>query len=72
MARTLPKINIKEQIKMTYFEKFQRERRLVAEAEKYLSENKMDKFHETVQKIKEVENEYINCNNKKEGKKCQY
>ena len=72
MARVLSKGSIKEQIKMTYFEKFQRERRLIAEAEKYLSENKMDKFHETVKKIKEVENEYINYNNKKEGKKCQY
>lgn len=55
---------------MTYFEKFQRERRLIAEAEKYLKENKMDKFNETVKKIKEVENEYINKNNKEE-KKCQ-
>lgn len=56
---------------MTYFEKFQRERRLIAEAEKYLKENRMDKFKETVKKIKEVENEYINLNNKKEEKKCQ-
>lgn len=55
---------------MTHFEKFQRERRLIAEAEKYLQENKMDKFNETVKKIKEVENEYINLNTK-EGKKCQ-
>lgn len=70
MARILHKINIKEQIKMTYFEKFQREKRLIAEAEKYLKENRMDKFNETVKKIKEVENEYINLNNKGE-KKCQ-
>lgn len=62
---------------MTYFEKFQRERRLIAEAEKYLKENKIDKYKETVKKIKEIENEYINMNyilkymNKKnkEGKK---
>lgn len=54
---------------MTYFEKFQRERRLIAEAEKYLRENRMDKFKETVKKIKEVENEYINS---KGEKKCQY
>lgn len=62
---------------MTYFEKFQRERRLIAEAEKYLKENKIDKYKETVKKIKEIENEYIDMNyilkymNKKnkEGKK---
>ena len=51
---------------MTYFEKFQRERRLIAEAEKYLKENKIEKFNETVKKIKEVENQYINSNNKEE------
>lgn len=55
---------------MTYFEKFQKERRLIAEAEKYLKENRMDKYYETVKKIKEVENNYINLSNK-EGKKCQ-
>ena len=55
---------------MTYFEKYQRERRLIAECEKYLKENKMDKYFETVKKIKEVENQYINSN-KKEGKKWQ-
>ena len=55
---------------MTYFEKFQKERRLIAEAEKYLKEDKMDKFNETVKKIKEIENEYIDSNNKGE-KKCQ-
>lgn len=53
---------------MTYFEKFQRERRLIAECKKYLKENKMDKYFETVKKIKEVENEYINLNNKEERK----
>lgn len=55
---------------MTYFEKFQKERRLIAEAEKYLKENRMDKYYETVKKIKEVENDYINFNSKGE-KKCQ-
>lgn len=54
---------------MTYFEKFQRERRLIAECEKYLKENKMDKYFETVKKIKEVENEYIDLN-VKEKKQC--
>ena len=47
---------------MTYFEKFHKERRLIAEAEKYLKENKIDKYNETVKKIKEIENEYININ----------
>lgn len=47
---------------MTYFEKFQKERRLIAECEKYLRENKMDKYFETVKKIKEVENKYIELN----------
>lgn len=53
---------------MTYFEKYQKERRLIAEAEKYLKENKIEKFNETVKKIKEVENQYINLNNKEEKK----
>lgn len=53
---------------MTYFEKFQKERRLIAECEKYLRENKMEKYFETVQKIKEVEKNYIDSNNKEEKK----
>ena len=55
---------------MTYWEKFKQERALIAECEKYLRENKIDKYNETVKKIKELENNYINLNNK-EGKKCQ-
>lgn len=55
---------------MTYFEKFKREKALIAECEKYLRENKMDKYFETVKKIKEVENEYIELN-VKEKKQCQ-
>lgn len=53
---------------MTYYEKFHKERRLIAECEKYLRENKMDKYFETVNKIKELENKYIDLRNK-EGKK---
>ena len=56
---------------MTHFEKFRRAKALIAECEKYLRENKIDKYNETVQKIKELENEYINLNNKDEVKKCQ-
>ncbi len=67
MARILSKANNTGKI-MTYFEKFQKERRLIAECEKYLRENKMEKYFETVQKIKEVENKYINSNKKEERK----
>lgn len=64
---------------MTSFEKYKREKALIAEAEKYLKENKMEKFNETVKKIKEIENEYININyvlkyidkKNEEEKKCQ-
>ena len=69
MARILSKTNNGEKI-MTFFEKFKREKALIAECEKYLKENRIDKFNETVIKIKKVENEYINLNNKEE-KKCQ-
>lgn len=53
---------------MTYFEKIRKEKRLIAESKKYLKENNIEKFNETVKKIKELENNYIDLNKKEEKK----